>query len=146
MILSADWLARDLWTLIEAAQICSGLEPYLGGPVTDSPHDIVPRIADVTARANFELLYGRSKDAADLGKLPFVRSRTGKIGNTRVRPAEYLAWAIDNGHPVSPDVKLPMKPSPPVEQSTEAMALTTSDTRHSRAPRSEPNPLTRRSQ
>lgn len=98
-------------------------------PGNRSPHDIVPRIADATARASFELLYGRSKDAADLGRLPFLRSRTGNVGNKRVRPAEYLAWAIDSGHPVSPDVKLP-KHSPTVEQLTEANPASTSEPRH----------------
>jgi hypothetical protein len=96
MSVEPKWYAREQWTLIEAAQIVAGVNPYQGGKATDNPHMILAQITDPDRRALFDELYARSKD--DIYRDALERgepSRTGAIGNTRVTPCRYVMWAID---------------------------------------------------
>ena len=113
MSFDAKWLTRDLWTLLEAAQICAGIEPFGGGPSTDNPHTVLGQISDENLRNVVGELYARSKDAVDVGGLAQSGSRTKTYGNIRVRPFTYFLWAIDNGLQVSSLVKFPSGPVPP---------------------------------
>ncbi len=96
MTIDEKWLTREKWTLIEAALLCAGIEPYAGGAATDNPHEILQRISDPWRRELFSELYARSKDAIDGDSLVSAEgSRTGNVGNIRVRPSLYAVWALD---------------------------------------------------
>lgn len=96
MSIDPKWWTRERWTLIEAAQICAGVNPYLGKAPTDSPHVVEKRIKDPSRRELFRELYARSKDAVEGGSLEIAeRPRTGNWGNVRVRPGEYVWWVTD---------------------------------------------------
>lgn len=94
MSVEDTWLTREKWTLVEAALICAGIEPYAGGPATDDPHEVMRRIEDGDSSAVFLELYSRSKDAVGGGLALAERSRTSYVGNHRVWPNEYVRWAF----------------------------------------------------
>jgi hypothetical protein len=95
MKVDPKWFSREKWTLIEAAQICAGVDPYQGGKETDDPHQISNQIAEPRQRGLFNELYARSKDALG-GTLSLCEpTRTGAKGNNRVRPGDYVIWVAD---------------------------------------------------
>lgn len=87
-----QWAARELWTLIEAAQLFVPLNPLPWSLVGDDPDKVQRAILQSQHRELFLRLYGESKDAVDQGKLQCQSSRTGFVGNRRVRPRDYVAW------------------------------------------------------
>lgn len=107
MSVDSKWWSRTRWTLIEAAQICAGVNPYQGESPTDSPHTVAARITDTQRRELFNELYARSKDSLENDLPKEEESRTGYLGNVRVLPAQYLMWVIDLPLPQHLDALVP---------------------------------------
>ncbi len=120
MSVDAKWLGYEQWTLLEAAQIVAGLEPFDHAVVGDDPHAILGRIPEDSTRKLFEELYRWSKDAINIGHLAISeKSRTGRIGNTRVLPRAYLAGAQDRGFDLRPDLVKMIGTAPPSAESNQ---------------------------
>ena len=100
MTIDARWAKRELWTLVEAAQLVAGLEPISRSLVGDSARDVERLILDDGLRSSFHELYEASKSAFQLGKLNCLPSRTGALGNKRVKPSDFIAWAHGRGYPI----------------------------------------------
>jgi hypothetical protein len=88
----AKWQRKRLWTLVEAACLLSGKEPM---PVDDFLRACKTKNAGILAE-----IYDDLKDALSLNELKFKESRTGHIGNRRVKPGECVTWASKCGYDV----------------------------------------------
>ena len=96
------WLNRELWTLLDAAQVLVGIEPLDSELVGDNPHEVLRLIANPTHCDEFKEVYTKLKDATTTGSLRVAEPpRTGAIGNTRVVPGEVVAWAKLRGVSIS---------------------------------------------
>jgi len=93
-VVELSWLDRELWTISEAAMLLSG-----ENPLTDSEFQV-----DKYLKRNSESLasqiYADLKDAIDLGKIQFIPSRTGWVGNRRVKPKDATRWAKERGYKI----------------------------------------------
>lgn len=75
----------ELWTLSDAAYLLADEKPK--------------RLVELVKQAKSERagiageIYDALKNAIDLKRLDHIKSRTGEIGNRRVRPAECIVWA-----------------------------------------------------
>jgi hypothetical protein len=100
--INPKWGRREQWTLIELAYLVAGAEPYQSAPPTDNPHEAFGRIEDAELREVAREVYEQSKDAIKLGNLARSETtRTGLIGNTRVKPSNGIRWARSRGWDVS---------------------------------------------
>jgi hypothetical protein len=96
------WVGRKKWTLWQAACIVSGEEPVPGNDYS--------AIADDTVRKRVNDLFEKSKDdrttAKKKGPLKHAEdSRTGWVGNKRIFPSNYVAWAQRNGFEIPLELK-----------------------------------------
>ena len=90
------WARRELWTLWQASFIVGGIEPVDTGadaPSTKLVAGILDAIPDTSTRRRVTELYAKAKDARGQS-LPIAEdSRTGWIGNIRVKPGVFIDWA-----------------------------------------------------
>lgn len=84
-----EWKSRQLWTLIEAACLMTGEE------LVEATEFIHIHASDIAGR-----FYGDLKDSTDLGTLKSQKSRTGHIGNRRIKPEDCVKWARGRGYNV----------------------------------------------
>lgn len=86
----SEWKQYQLWTLIEAACLLSGIEPM---PAAE--FDGNRKTGGTPAE-----IYADMKDAIDLKELDFVETRDGFIQGRRVKPDECVTWAVGRGFAV----------------------------------------------
>ena len=100
-----EWKQRQLWTLVEASCLLSGIEPVV--PPEQFNKD--GRTAGIPRS-----IYTDLKDAIDLQQLSFVESRDPYIRGRRVKPDECVTWAIGMGYTL-PEALLGLKKGDPAE-------------------------------
>ena len=103
------WTKREKWTLWQAAYIVGGIEPV---SEPSDPHSAIKKITEAETRERVCELYEQSKDGRGT-TLPIAEpSRTGWLGNKRIHPTQYIAWAKSRGFEISPALAAMAGPSP----------------------------------
>lgn len=82
--LAATWIAKQLWSLAEAAFL---LDDKI-------PPAIAPKLDALGAYPGVCNIYNDIKDAIDLGRLQFFESRTNEFVTRHVEPRACVRWAI----------------------------------------------------
>lgn len=109
----SEWKQKQLWTLIEAACLLSGIEPL--PPIT---------FYKVIEAGGIQVkIYTDLKDAIDLKQIYFAESRNWYLHGRRVKPDECVTWAAGRGYVIPSGLSELMKrdPNEPHEQRTERL-------------------------
>jgi hypothetical protein len=100
----SEWKQRQLWTLVEASCLLSGIEPVPPEQFNkDSRSAGIPRT-----------IYADLKDAIDLKQLSFLPSRDAYLRGRRVKPDECVTWAVGRKYAI-PDALLGLGKRDPAE-------------------------------
>ncbi len=103
----AEWISRDLWTLLEGAALIAGREPP---KPARGPSDVSSRITDATALRRFDSAYEHLKRRTSVFKsdpahplgIPFYGSIVlegdrPRPGRRQVEPKRVIALALEKG-------------------------------------------------